>query len=401
MRAGWLSPTSVQTWQGHVAAGMCAASLTIGMIAGGSLAMWGLAGGCIMFMLVCLTAAPAPDWRVIGFALALIALILAADLNALAPGRSWAMSGRVVSVLIPLVLLLHTTQIPLQWPRWFSIVPLMVCGVEITLLAEFLTRGGVIMPWLHGKNDNLVFYDRGLSYATVLVWPFIHYLLQERRPRMAALVWGGLAVVVSVSASRGAPLALAVGTGFAMLAWYRPRWVRSAAVAYLALMAFGILCMAPWVMAEHSDWLAHLPVSWHHRFEIWDYMIRWDSAAPWLGHGLDGAGVVPVQPPPQMAYLYATGPAAHPHHAALQLWLELGPLGWVWGVGLALSGVLAVRPWAPTIRACAYGAWAALITLAGGAFSLWTDSFMTLAIVTIFWLLISAKRLSFSQQPQN
>lgn len=392
MTGAFLTPARAAVWRGHIIAGMLAAALTVGMVAGGSLALWGIGGGCVLFMLAVAAQRGllVADWAVIGFGGGLALLILLADLNAFAPDRAWPMSWRVVSAALPLALLLHTTRIPVRWPGWFNFVPWAVLVVELVLLAEFITGGGVLMPWFHFKDGNLVYYDRGLCYAAVLIWPFCAHLAQDGRGRLAAILWFGLAAAAWCSPSRGAPVALAVGAGFALLTWWTPRLGRLAAVGLLGFMAAGILLLVPWIFAHHPEWLRYMPVSWQHRFEIWDYMMLWGGQDFLVGHGLDAAGVIPVPIPPHAPYLYATGPAAHPHHAALQLWLELGPPGWSWAVALALWCLARMQAWPQQVQAAGVAAWASYVTLAGGAFSLWTDSFLALAALTIFWLALRA-----------
>ncbi|MGB4101420.1 MAG: O-antigen ligase family protein [Alphaproteobacteria bacterium] len=391
MGENFLTPARAAIWRGHIIAVMLTGALTIGMVAGGSLALAGISGGILLFGLAVaaqrnfLTA----DWAVIGFGGGLALLILLANLNAFAPDRAWPMSWRVISAAVPLALLLHTTRIPVRWPDWFRYLPWAVLTVELVLLAEFLTGGQVLMPWFHFKGDNLVYYDRGLSYAAVLIWPLGVHLMQQGRGRVAALVWLGLAVLVVYSASRGALLALAVGAGVAVLVWWLPRLAKLAVVGLLGVVAAGILLAVPWIFDQYPEALRHLPVSWQHRFEIWDYMMRWGWLDPLVGHGLDAAGVIPVITPPHAPYLYATGPAAHPHHAALQLWLELGPPGWSWAVALALWCLVRMQSWPRLLQGAGLAAWASYLTLAGGAFSLWTDSFLALAALTIFWLAAS------------
>lgn len=374
-------------WRGQVAAGMLTGAVTVGMVAGGSLALWGLGGGLILLGLSLLVhrRLPAADWRLLGGAAVLTALVIAGDLNAPVPARSLAMSWRLLTIVVPLLGLLHVAREPVRWPRWFDYVGWAALATTLLLLAEFLTQGQVLLPLFHFKNDNLVYYDRGLSYAVILFWPLAAHMVGRGQGRLALMLWAVLATTAWCSASRGAPLALAVGSVFALLGWRTPRLAVAAAVGMLTVMAAGILLLTPWIFAAHPDWLGRLPVSWHHRFEIWDYLMLWNQAAPWVGHGLDTAGIVQVPIPPHAPYLYATGPAAHPHHAALQLWLELGPAGWLAGVALAVWGLMRVSPAAGMDRAAGLAAWAGYMTLLGGAFSLWTDSFLALAALTVFW----------------
>ncbi len=317
------SRTDDPVWRGQITAALLALTLTLGMANGGSLALLGIGGGLLLYGLTLITQKRIlqPDRRALGFAASLLALALLASLTAFAPERSSAMNWRLFTIVLPLTLLLTPPPSPVVWPRWFRHVPWAVLGVELVLIVELMTRGGLFLSSPHPINSRLIYYDRGLSYAAVLIWPLCAMLAGERRYRMALGLIAGLAAAIWLSPSRGACLALAIGAGFALLAWRMPRLSRVAGLGLLFVVA-GLPFAAPWVFEQHPEWLDHLPISWRHRFEIWDYMQAWNQQ-PWLGHGLDAAGVIPVAAPHHDAYIFATGPAAHPHHAALQLWLEL------------------------------------------------------------------------------
>lgn len=162
-------------------------------------------------------------------------------------------------------------------------------------------------------------------------------------------------------------------------------------IVLLAVVALGVLIFVPWVFDHHRTWFAPLPPSWHHRVEIWDYMLAWHGLQPWFGAGVDVAGLVPLTSSHQPLYLHALAPAAHPHHMYLQLLLELGPLGWLWGVVVAGWSLWTIRGWvhAP-VRAESFAVWAALLVLACGSFSLWSDSFW--ATSALAWLFCVAQR---------
>ena len=385
MTAPILPAIDAAFWRNRIAAFMLALSLTLGMIAGGALAFCGIAGGITLYLLACVQQRMLllPERRALLFGGALLILALLTSFSAFAPERSWVMSWRLLTIIVPLMLLFAPAA-PILWPRWFARLVWAVLAIELLLIAEFMTQGGILLPLFHFKQNKLVFYNRGLAYAAVLIWPLCAMLLREQRRWLALALIMGLAVAAWLSPERSAPLALAAGGVFALLTWRRPRLTLTAGLGLLLLTALLPLSM-PWIFADDAAWLTHLPPSWQHRFEIWDYMLRWGMNDPWFGHGLDAAGVIPVMPP-HMPYRYASGPAAHPHHMALQLWLELGLAGWLWGMALALILLRNLLHWPIMPRAAGMASWAAMVMLSCGAFSLWTDSWLALGAITIFWL---------------
>ncbi len=365
-------------WHNQLIAVFLAFALTVGMISGGSLALCGIGGALLLYALDILQRrrllllAPAA----IGFGLGFLALVLLADATALAFSRSAAMSWRLVSIVLPLMLLFRHPAISFAAPQWLvRILPWVMFAVMGLLLVDFYNEGNVLLALLHKKDERMVYYNRGLSYAAVLLWPLVGWLGQAGRWRVAAGLVFGLLMVTWFSTSRGAVLALVVGAGFWLLGRYLPRLGGLSAVGLLAVVAVGSLVAVPWLFDHHPTWFAHLPSSWHHRVEIWDYLLAWHLPSPWLGWGADVAVLAPLNAGHQSQYLHAVVPAAHPHHAFLQLWLELGILGWGWAVALALYLLWQLRQWPPVARASGLAAWAAFLTLACGSFNLWSDSF--------------------------
>lgn len=372
--------------RGRVLGGMMALALTVGMVSGGTYALAGIGGAAVLYFMAVAVRRKLllPHPLALFFGGGLLALALLADLTAFAPARSWAMTLRLATIIAPLTLLFIPRE-PIVWPRWFFYLPWAILGVEIFMIAELGSGGKILMPFLHAKDDSLTYYNRGLSYAAVLLWPLCAMLIREKRARLAAALLAGLLIASWISPSRGAPLALAAGAALGSAAWASRRLGFALGLALLGVVAAGSLAAAPWLVEKHQDWLAHFPPSWRHRVEIWDYLLARLAENPWIGLGPDAAGALPVGGGHQSLYVYALFPAAHPHHVALQLWLELGPLGWLLGAGLAVVCLARMSPWPALERAAGMAAFGACLTLACGSFSLWTDSLLALMALTIFW----------------
>jgi hypothetical protein len=380
---------------------LLALALTIGMVAGGTLALWGIGGGLWLYGLAVLQQRrwlwPHPAALLV--AGSFIGLMLLAQCTAIAPApaRAWPMLGRLLTIIIPLSLLFYVPDPPPTAAsgrfaaRVFGQLPWLMLALMGLLLAEFYSGGHIVLPLLRSKDGLLVYYNRGLSYAAVLLWPLLGWLLYMRRGRLALALALGLLVTAWCSTSRGAPLALVVGAAFFGLGRLQSAGaLRIAGLLLLGFVALGSLWLVPLVFDQQPDWLRHLPPSWQHRAEIWDYLLAWWQTRPWQPLGLDAAALAPLTTQHQPLYVYALTPAAHPHHVFLQLLLELGILGWGWAVGVAGWALWRLSALAPSQRAVGAAVWGALLTLACGAFSLWSDSLW--ATAALGWLLVLEMR---------
>ena len=383
------APATLEAAQNQLVALFMALSLTVGMVSGGTIAAYGIAGGLLVFGLELLRQRRIVqlDTMALVFGLSFIALIWLADLSALAPDRTWKTNWRLVSIVLPLMLWFHAQpkafEIPASLVRF---VPWAMLAVMALLLIEFYSGGKYLTPLLSRKPGHLVDYNRGLSYAAVLVWPLAYWLDQSGRGRMAAILAAALLVLTFISPSRGAVLAVVLGIAFWAMARFLPRLAFGAAVVLLAISAFGTLAMVPWIFEHHPHWIRHLPSSWQHRVEIWDYLLTWHLQSPFVGAGADVAATLPPSVGHPCQYKFALAAGQHPHHAFLQLWLELGALGWVWGLALASYLLRKVARLPALQRDYAFATWAAYMTLASGSFNLWTDSFLAVLALAIIGL---------------
>lgn len=372
--------------QNQVVAVLMALAMTAGMVSGGSLALWGIGGGLLFYVLELIRQRRLVPLTpvALGFGLSFLALIWLADLTALAPERSWNMNWRLVSIVLPLMLWFHEPARELVIPAWLlRIVPWLMLAMMALLLVDFYTRGKILLPLLSRKPGHLVDYNRGLSYAAVMIWPLAYWLEQAGRQRMAAGLAACLLLVALCSPSRGAVLAVVMGISFWLLGRRSPRFGLIAGCILLSIAALASLAIVPWLFEHHPKWIKHLPHSWQHRFEIWDYLLAWHLTSPWLGWGTDVAAIAPLSAGHQVYYKFAVTPGQHPHHAFLQLWLELGVLGWLWAVLLAYYLLLQLSKKPPIERAGGLAAWSAFLTLASGSFNLWTDSFFAVGALAL------------------
>lgn len=357
---------------------LLALSLTVGMVAGGSLALWGIGGAVLLYVLeVARQRRLVPiDPVLASWAAVFLMLALLAQLTALDANRSWPMIGSMLTIIVPLLLFFPLWREAVIWPSWvIRVLPWVMLGCMTLLLLEFYSDGSILLPLLRGKGERLIYYNRGLSYAAVLIWPLVALLLHAGRNNLALLLVALLLVTTWCSTSRGAVLALVTGGGFWLLGRYTPRCAFASAAALLAVVALGVLVAVPWLFTHHPDWLGHIPASWRHRTEIWDFLLHDWARHWWFGQGLDATGLIAPDTPRQSLYLYAMAAAAHPHHMFLQVLLEMGPLGWLWGVGAAAFALWRLWQWPEAQRPAGLAAWGALLILACGSFSLWADSF--------------------------
>lgn len=384
-----LSPAANLRLQSQLMAWCLAFAITIGLVAGGSIALSGIGGAVAFYALEALRQKRFVPLQPVAwiFGGSFLLLVILANLTALAPERSWPMSWRLFTIVVPLMLFFHQRPAPLALPDWLPrFLPWACLGCLLLVLLDILTGGAVLLSLIKGKQERLIFYNRGLSYAAVLIWPLV-VLLWHRGQRVLALLLPLLLLVVGgLSESRGAPLALLVGAGFGVAAFIAPTWARFAAIAALVFVCCGTLVVVAWFWPTLPYGLEYLPPSWHHRVEIWHYLLGWLGQHPWPPAGADAAGsIAPLSPYPG-AYKYALTPAAHPHHMPLQLLLELGFAGWLWGGMLAGWPLGRLQVWSGAQRAGALASWGALLTLTCGAFSLWSDSlWATAALALVFW----------------
>jgi O-antigen ligase len=92
----------------------------------------------------------------------------------------------------------------------------------------------------------------------------------------------------------------------------------------------------------------------------------------------------------------------HPHNAVLQVWLELGAVGALIGLGLLLSILRAIGRMkdSPVTRAAAFGMFTTGLTLASISFGIWQSWWMSSILLSAAFL-ISAVQPAQADTPER
>ncbi len=192
--------------------------------------------------------------------------------------------------------------------------------------------------------------------------------------------------------SRAAKLALIIGLAVAALAYYAPCVTRRVLTA-VPFVVVGWPFAVQTFFLRHADWLRHFPDSWRARIEIWDYLSYRIMERPFFGWGLGTSHTLDFHNPHGAAYVFTTFPAAHPHNALVQLWVEMGLPGVALGIAFTLLTLRKAYRLDPKLVPFALGAWAAGMCLAFVAYSLWTDSLFAAFALTGFAFALLERRL--------
>ncbi len=225
----------------------------------------------------------------------------------------------------------------------------------------------------------------------------------ERKRRL--LLSGGLAalalLVLSATASQSAQLAFLLIAAVALLFpyrwpafWYALAFVIAAAILGTPWLAEAMFAhLAPWVVAHRTQEIsqAYIP----NRMEIWDTVSRYALQSPWHGFGIDATRAVPAFDTQQVYQNDAKLP--HPHNFAVQLWMEFGVIGALYGAGLMAFMLrflmkqpsrAAQRIALPTLVAC--------LSASAMTFSLWQGWWLGL-----LFFAAALARLSMAVQPET
>lgn len=265
---------------------------------------------------------------------------------------------------------------------------LAILGISLTLMAGVILveaavgakvyqtvkadLGQPTRPDLAARN-----VARGCYVLALLLWPLVVALLDLGRRGWAAAL--GLGTLVSALAFRvDAPVAALVTSTVVfglVLRFGRPvLWgCVGAVVVYFIAAPMAVF------LASRAGWMHDTPghvgkASWKVRLEVWSFVDRLILARPLRGWGLDASrswpGVLPL----------------HPHDAAMQLWLELGPLGaglaalfWAW----LFSRIAALELTDRTAAAAAAASAAAYLTIGALSFGVWQEWWLALGAVAV------------------
>jgi O-antigen ligase len=186
-------------------------------------------------------------------------------------------------------------------------------------------------------------FNRGVTIVALMSLPALLWLWQGGR-RVASLA---LALAAFWLFKHMDSLATTYGfLGACLLFLLARRWPRAVAWGLAGALVLAVVALP--LLASHLEPLIGLdvpPSRWspiyekmRTRFLIWNFVWQRIGEQPWLGWGMDasryvpgGAETLPDRPTNVLPL--------HPHNGLLQLWLELGIVGYLAGTGAALLAV--------------------------------------------------------------
>lgn len=272
-------------------------------------------------------------------------------------------------------------------------------GIGFSLLAVELAGGGAIYNRLlalagrpMGAPEYIIyFFNPGISLMALFLWPWLAVLWRQGLP-ILAVVFGALGGAVIAAGDADAPrVALLLGAATFALALLWPRAaprVLGAAVA-VAVLAAPLVPAALPPVEDLVRQAPNLPPSLYHRVSIWQVTVRHLAEAPVAGHGFDTArAFYGAETQKEQTLADAAGVVRwtsqyepiplHPHNGILQVWLELGAVGALFGLAVLLALVRGIAAAAASgvDRALACGALVTGLFIASVSFGLWQSWWM-------------------------
>jgi exopolysaccharide production protein ExoQ len=276
-------------------------------------------------------------------------------------------------------------------------------AVAIVLtVVQFFTEG-----WLTSGFRQRVFIAPALNQVenalALLLLPLTAFLIERRRPFLAALVAATMALTLFTLVGTTAKVGLIAGVAVAVLLYLarRPIARLAAIVSVAAILTAPLTFPALYEVPAVHDWaVGYYKWSARHRLEIWWFAGSRIAERPILGWGLDSSRSIPGgnEPTPE-------GPPwlpLHPHNGALQVWLELGLPGallfaaliaWLWQS-------LATAPWPRRFAAAAGASLCAAQMIGLAAYGLWEEWWIGTQLLVLFLILVMG-RLAGQPMPET
>lgn len=198
----------------------------------------------------------------------------------------------------------------------------------LALLAAYMVINDEFLRQLFGQDTDiaLIGANRAAVVLAVLLWPTVLAALETGRPRLALVLPILSLVVLPLSYSQTAPMALIVGAFVYVTCRILPRL----SIYLVAGGGVALIILMPFFFAGACSSLLQMDIGWEaaasgQRVEIWCAVSRFVFDAPYFGHGVEAARFVQDW---QMAHIYfQENGILHPHSAALQIWYEYGVTG--------------------------------------------------------------------------
>jgi len=266
----------------------------------------------------------------------------------------------------------------------FFAVADIASGYTISMAIQIFRKGGEWATYMPGFVIN-----NGVTVLALFLWPVSIFLFNQNR-RIAALVALIVAVAIAASSTSFASIVtLAIGSAVFVLAYFVPRHIYKMATAGLALLVLG----TPFFMAGLPDArtigkdLPELDYGVYPRLVIWQYASNLIMEQPVTGYGLKTSRALNTESEP-ISFLYmdkgkleqgnTKAISLHTHNGIIQLWLELGAVGALIGLGIILSILHGIKNAAtsPPVKALLYASLLSSVCLISVSYGLWQGWWM-------------------------
>jgi O-antigen ligase len=328
-----------------------------------------------------------PDAALMWLAACFCVLCGASALWSIAPHRSLAATLQLAAILAAsLALLAGPTIGPAAASRAFGAMTLALCAGVLIMCADAALHFPLQRQLAPRELYPGTKYNRGEDYLTLLLWPMLAFWLLQGRYARALLTAVAVLVAVAIGQSTTARVTLPVGLLTLLTAWWTPKLVMRV-LTWGSVMVAGLLpVLLHTLAADRLLVWRHLKQSGLHRLEIWDYMTARVAERPLFGWGFATAKLVPIRAAEMRGYVWVDPHGVYPHNQVLQLWLETGLVGAVFGVGFVLLVLRRIARLPPRIYPFACAAFAAAFAVSASSFELTTDSWWAALTLTAMLL---------------
>lgn len=307
--------------------------------------------------------------------------------------------------LAGLLVVIGADQIAGSMGRWVRALP--IAGfVATALMVLFILTDLKALAFITGSDAKLVALNKPLGALTLML-PALFYpaLFWGRGWRISVFISiAALLFVVLHSESQGALFALLIAAGSLCLPARDTPLARLIMKGVRILIIIGILSAPFAVQVMFAHLASHVgqegilrAANTAQRMEVWNGIADKIFDRPLLGHGYDAARYMGTYKTDEIYQKSNT--ILHPHNLALQLWLEFGAIGALWGAAVLATMLRRIESIdIPPLRRLGTIMFASTLGLALISWGMWQTWWMVL----IFMLIALFRLVQFAHlRPAN
>lgn len=269
---------------------------------------------------------------------------------------------------------------------------------NILLMIEVKT-GGKWLYLIKGKDYNLTYYNKVLSFEVMLIWPILAYLNRffksypDQEVKYLARIFQLVlifqtAFVMFYLESTSVKIAFVIGAFIGLCSLFKEKGVKwfllsICTVVFISAPLFYKYVLISRTVTSITHKIIEKP-SYYHRLYIWNFVSDKILLKPWTGWGLDasrhkyfsGKKIDQKDIKKQIPFVKIATPELlplHPHNLPLQLWVELGFPGIlliIYLISLIISAI--PRVFNEKInRSAAYAAFSSSLVINMGSYGIW------------------------------